>query len=223
VRYCPNCGTEVDETAVFCPTCGQPIDQAAETEMPAAPAWPDASEAPDAPPPPAPRAEPPPAHWGAAAVEPDVTEDRAQTPPPAAPPPPPPASAASAGPSVNVPLTMPVTLSGWLIGVGALVGGLGIVIGIIDGGFLNVIDLVLLLGLIAISVAVFFSASLTSFPNLRLATLVVALIGFGVALDRIGFTGAGVGELLVFLGTAAAAMGVIILELGRDQPLGPSR
>jgi hypothetical protein len=218
MRYCPNCGTEVDDTAVFCPTCGQPIDQAAETEMPAAPAWPDASEPSGAAPPPAAsRAAQP----EAASAEPDLTEQRAQTPPPAAPPPP--ASATSAGPSVNVPLTLPVTLSGWLIGIGALIGALGIVIGLIDGGFLNVIDLVLLLGLIAISVAIFFSASLTSFPNLRLATLVVALIGFGVALDRIGFTGAGVGELLVFLGTAAAAMGVIILELGRDQPLGPSR
>ena len=40
-RYCPNCGTEVDETAVFCPTCGQPIDEAMETEIPAAPAWPE--------------------------------------------------------------------------------------------------------------------------------------------------------------------------------------
>ena len=27
-RFCPNCGTEVDETPRFCPTCGQPIDQA---------------------------------------------------------------------------------------------------------------------------------------------------------------------------------------------------
>ena len=83
---------------------------------------------------------------------------------------------------------MPVTLSGWLIGVGALIGGLGIVIGIIDGGFLNVIDLVLLLALLAIAATIFFSASLASVPHLRLATLVVALIGFGVALDRIGFT-----------------------------------
>ncbi len=218
MRYCPNCGTEVDETAVFCPTCGHSIDQAAESEMPAAPAWPDASDTPAAPAPEAPRADAPP-QTGAA--EPDLTEHRPQGPPPAAPPPP--AGAASAGPSIDVPLTMPVTLSGWLIGVGALVGGLGIIIGIIDGGFLNVIDLVLLLALIAISVAIFFSASLASFPNLRLATLVVALIGFGVALDRIGFTGAGVGELLVFLGTAAAAIGAILLELGRDQPLGPSR
>ena len=48
VRYCPSCGTEVEDSAVFCPTCGQPIDQAAETEMPAAPTWPE--RAPDEPP-----------------------------------------------------------------------------------------------------------------------------------------------------------------------------
>ena len=44
-------------------------------------------------------------------------------------------------------------------------------------------------------------------PHLRLATLSVALIGFGIALDRLGFGGAGIGELLLFLGTAAAGMG----------------
>jgi len=221
LRSCPNCGTETDETAVFCPTCGQPIDQAAETEMPAAPAWPEPGEAPAAS-----RAQAPPARR--AEPESDVTADRPQPPPPAAPPPaaPPPRSsapAASSGPSVTVPVTMPVTLSGWLIGVGAIVAGLGVVISLVDGGFLNLIDLVLLLALIGIAVAIFFSASLTSFPNLRLAILIVALIGFGVALDRIGFSGAGAGELLIFLGTAAAAMGAILVELGRDQPLGPTR
>ena len=45
MRFCPNCGTEVDETALFCPTCGQAIDQAAETAMPAAPAWPEPATA----------------------------------------------------------------------------------------------------------------------------------------------------------------------------------
>lgn len=212
MRYCPNCGTEVDETAVFCPTCGQSIDQAAETEMPAAPAWPEQAAQP------AQAAAPPQERDDA----PDAaqTADRAQVSPQAdAPPAAPPAS--RGGPEINLPVTMPVTLSGWLIGVGALIGAVGIVISLFDG--LNPIELILLLGLIGIAAAVFFAASLTSFPNLRLATLVVALIGFGIALDRLGVGGGGVGELLLFLGTAAAAMGAIILELGRDQPLGPSR
>ena len=223
MRYCASCGTEVDETAVFCPTCGQPIDQAVETDMPAAPAWPDPSDRAATPPPPvAPRADAPSREWAAgAAAAPDATEQRPQPPP--APPPRSSAPAGSAGPSMNVPFTMPVTVAGWLIGIGALIAALGILIGLFDNGFLNVIDLLLLVALIAISAAVFFSSSLASVPNLRLATFVVALIGFGVALDRIGFTGAGVAELLLFLGAAAAAVGAIILELGHDQPLGPSR
>ena len=209
MRYCPSCGTEVDENAAFCPTCGQAIDQGAETEMPAAPAWPEQTAPPQAP-------------TGAQVTqlrdpaEPARTEDRPQVPPPAAAPP-----ESRRGPEIELPLTMPVMLSGWLIGVGALLGAVGIVISLFDG--LNAIELILLLGLIGIAAAVFFSASLTSFPNLRLATLVVALIGFGIAIDRLGSSGSGVGELLLFLGTATAAMGAIVLELGRDQPLGPSR
>src|ERR687891_237810 len=58
-RFCGNCGTEVDDTAAFCPTCGQPLDEAAEVEMPPAPAWPEqeprtAGAPPPAPTPPAP-------------------------------------------------------------------------------------------------------------------------------------------------------------------------
>jgi nucleoside recognition membrane protein YjiH len=109
----------------------------------------------------------------------------------------------------------------WLIGGGALLAALGVLIGLLDG-VLNPVELILLVALLAIAAAVFFSARVPDIPNLRLVTLVVVLIGFGIALDRLGFGGAGVGELLLFLGTAAAAIGAIILELGRDQPLGPS-
>jgi hypothetical protein len=49
---------------------------------------------------------------------------------------------------------------------------------------------------------------------------VIVLIAFGVALGRLVLGAAGPGDLLVFLGTAAAAIGAIILELGRDQPIG---
>lgn len=222
-RYCANCGTEVEDTAVFCPTCGQPIDQATETEMPPAPAWPE--QTPDRPD--VSRSTEPP--------EPDARQDRFEEPtrtehaPPAtgSVAPPPPTSTIPPRPSqdrparapINLPFTMPLTLSAWLIGGGAAIAALGVLIGLIDG-FLNPVDLILLLALIGIAVTVFFSGSVPAINNLRLITMVVVLIGFGIGLDRIGFGAAGIGELLLFLGTAAAATGAILLELGRDQPVG---
>jgi hypothetical protein len=106
-----------------------------------------------------------------------------------------------------------------LIGGGAALAAVGVVIGLF-GGFLNPIDLILLLLLIGIAATVFLSANVPAIPHLRLITFAVVLIGFGMALDRLGFGTAGAGELLLFIGTAAAAIGAIILELGRDQPLG---
>jgi hypothetical protein len=228
-RFCGNCGTEVDETAVFCPTCGQPIDQASETEFPAAPAWPDPPQDPA----PA-RVERAAAPEGSAPapdegtvgrvprVE-DPTRVEAGAPPPAAAiSAPAPAHQAPREPTVNVPVTWPVMLSGWLIGGGALVAAIGTVIGLFDGG-INPIDLLLVLLLVGIAATVFFSGTVPDIPHLRLATLAVVLVAFGIGVDRIGFGFAGVGELLLFLGAAAAAIGAILLELGRDQPLGGPR
>lgn len=246
-RFCASCGTEVDEAASFCPTCGEPIDQAAQTEIPEAPSWPDPEPEPEHEPEaePAVRADarspdevPAAPAWndqGRFDDRPTRIEDR----PPdreADAPPPPPSDARSAAPaeqsrtstgtassSLNLPFTMPVTLSAWLIGGGAVVAALGLVIGLFAAN-INLIDVVLLLALVAIAATVFFSANVPDIPNLRLITLVVVLIGFGIALDRIGFGRAGVGDLLLFLGVAAAAIGAILLELGQDQPLGgPSR
>ena len=39
-KVCANCGTEVDEDALFCPTCGQPLSAGAEPQLPPAPDWP---------------------------------------------------------------------------------------------------------------------------------------------------------------------------------------
>lgn len=246
-RFCANCGTEVDDNAVFCPTCGQPIDQDVEAEMPAAPAWPEPEPAPpperadlaaedDAvrePAPPRPdllddeREARAPAPF---AEEPTRVESRLPEPdrPAAVPPPRPPARDVApapdapgrrAGPAIDLPLTMPVTLSAWLIGGGAVVGALGALVALFDG-LGTVIDALLLIGLLAVAAAVFAAAHLPAFKHLRLATLAVVLVAFGVALDRLGFGAAGIGELLLFLGTAAAAIGALLLELGHDQPLG---
>lgn len=239
-RYCPNCGTEVDETAVFCPTCGQPIDQATETEMPAAPAWPEpprASERPEQAPPTARPVEPDAPGWSeepAWSAEPSATDapaaardeppERAAAPAtglPSAPIPPPvaPEGTAAGGPAANLPVTLPLTLSAWLIGGGTALGALGALIGLFDG-FVSPVELLLLVALLGIAATVFFSSSLPEIPQLRLATLAIVLVAFGAALDRLGFGGSGIAELLLFLGTAAAAIGAIILELGRDQPMG---
>ncbi len=277
-RYCGNCGTEVDDTAVFCPTCGQPVDEATAADIPAAPAWPDAApanaasrdepdEAPsrsgaerarqesvgrDAEPPrgseppvePSATSEGEPAErwreygrrdFGAAPVpEPEDAPTRIEQRPPApadagegtrrAPPPDaraPQHSGRSApgSPQVELPFTMPVTLSGWLIGGGTLLAALGVVIILIVTA-LNAIDLLLLVALVAVAATVFLSSRMPAIPNLRLIGLVVALIAFGIALDRVGFRGGGAGELLLFMGAAAAAIGAVVLEIGQDQPLG---
>ena len=236
-RFCANCGTEVDDTAVFCPTCGQPIEQADEAGIPPAPAWPDAAPPDDRPVPSAPAEPRAPSQpgWhdtstgresmGEVYAE-DPTRVEAAPPPVAEPQPRPTSPERPASPparaQLNVPVTWPVTLSSWLIGAGALVAAVGALIGMFRG-VLNPIDLLLLLLLIGIAVTVFFSASVPAISHLRLATLAVALTGFGIALDRIGLGFAGIGEVLLFLGTAAAAMGCILLELGRDQPLGGPR
>ncbi|MBW3612774.1 MAG: zinc-ribbon domain-containing protein [Chloroflexi bacterium] len=244
-RFCSNCGTEVDETAVFCPTCGHPIDET-ERPMPAAPAWPDLEDVEDGPdddgrdreerasePDRDRRPEPP-------AASPNDAPTRIEARPPREPererdpenrsaenrrPATPASSAASdrrrrpAGPQMNLPITAPVTLSGWLIGVGAGIAAIGLIVSLIVTT-LNAIDLLLLVALLGVTATVFLSARMPAVPHLRLVTLIVALITFGVALDRVGFRGGGVGELLLFMGSAAAAIGAVLLELGQDQPLG---
>jgi hypothetical protein len=277
-RYCGNCGTEVDDTAVFCPTCGQPVDEATAADIPAAPAWPDAAPAnaasrdePDegpsrlaeerarqesvgphadlpreSEPPvePSAKSEGEPAErwreygrrdFGAAPVPEsedaptrieqrppapaDAGEGTRRAPPPDARAPQHSGRSGPGSPQVELPFTMPVTLSGWLIGGGTLLAALGVVIILIVTA-LNAIDLLLLVALVAVAATVFLSSRMPAIPNLRLIGLVVALIAFGIALDRVGFRGGGAGELLLFMGAAAAAIGAVVLEIGQDQPLG---
>jgi zinc ribbon protein len=199
-RFCPSCGTEIDESALFCPSCGQPIEPIPEEEPPAE----------SGPPPDAartysmtPRTE---AHPGGVAPA-DEPWNRPPEPEP------------SLLSQVDLPITMPVMLSGWLIGGGAALAAVGALIGLF-GPALNPIELVVLLALIVIGATVFLADIVPTIPHLRLATLAVLLVAFGVALDRIGFGILGFPELLLFLGTGAASIGAILLELGYDQPLG---
>ena len=208
IHYCPNCGTEVDETAAFCPTCGQPLDEVRDASRATDPDAAIAREAADqrapseAPPTPpeADPVEPTRAHGEASPT--GSGHGAAQT---------------SSLPRVELPITWPVMLSGWLIGIGALVAALGLII--IFFSYLNPLDPILLVLLLGIAASVFLSASLPALPHQRLAILAVALIGLGVALDRIGFGRAGLGALLLFLGTAGVSAGAQVAELGRDRPM----
>jgi hypothetical protein len=123
---------------------------------------------------------------------------------------------------VRLPITWPVMLSGWLIGGGAAVAALGAAVGLFSIA-VNAWDVVFLLLYLGIVFTVFLSASAPAIPQLRLITLVVVLIGFGIALDRIGFGVGTAGSVLLLFGAGAAAIGAVILELGRDQPLGGGR
>jgi hypothetical protein len=134
----------------------------------------------------------------------------------------PPAPGASSNPLANVPFTAPVTLSGWLIGIGTALGALGALISLFDGAG-AVVELLLLIALAAVALTVFFSSALPAFGQLRLATLAIVFAALGAGADRLLSGGrAGPGELLLFLGAATAAIGVLLVELGRDQPLGGS-
>ncbi|MEO8246272.1 MAG: zinc ribbon domain-containing protein [Chloroflexota bacterium] len=233
-RFCGNCGTEVDDDASFCPSCGRAIesgvgsgtDQTA--AIPAAPAWPEPAHEPDdAPPPPAadvqqpaesePEPEPAPVGMPAASQVPP-------TPPPAADRPPAPHApgpgAPQAGTQIDLPVTWPVTLSGWLIGGGSFVAAVGFLADMFAfRGAGSAVSIILLLLTLGIAATVFLSATVPAVPHLRLATLCIVFIAFGIALDRLGFNAAGFGTLLVLLGAGAAAAGAVILELGRDQPM----
>jgi hypothetical protein len=169
--------------------------------------------------------EPPPASaagYPPPAPPPETQQPGTQQPAPATQYPPPPGAQPppSTGPQVNLPITWPVMLSAWLIGGGALLAALGALINLFST-VVNFADVLLLVLMLGVAATVFFANNVPRFDYLRLATLAIALVGFGVALDRLGFGGsAGVGALLLFLGAAAASIGAILIELGRDQPLG---
>jgi hypothetical protein len=240
-RYCPSCGTEVDADARFCPTCGITLETDDQPELPAAPAWPQAESAPA-------RGEPEPvdlsddggvretssmpavpdatapdehaipaveveAPAAASAPEPIARVSEAPRMEPAQPVP----AAPPVGQGIDLPFTWPTMLSGWLIGIGSFVGALALI-----PNFGNVVSLLLFLGLAGVAATVFLADRVPHVSRLRMWTLVVTMVGLGVALDRagIGFVQRGTDSVLL-IAMLAAAGGALLIELDRDRPMPP--
>ena len=218
-QFCPNCGTEIDEDARFCPTCGTPIDMAdddpavATQPMRAAEPRPDEPELPQAP------------VWPPPETQPDVPEPGPEPAPlePLLAEPPPPAAPVASGPPpheqrterVELPFTLPTTLSGWLIGGGSLLGALALIPSLNDA-----VSLVLFLALLGVAATVFLTERLPEVPRLRLIVLSVSLVGLGVGFDRAAFGAAGF-DVILFVSMIGAAGGALLVELDRDRPVPP--
>jgi hypothetical protein len=224
-RFCPSCGTEIEADARFCPSCGTTLSLAEADEvqrpqdgavLPAAPAWPPPDDQPpddqatrvealvEA----EPAAGPPPA------AEPADAESTAPRPAPS----PPPAASGQSTPAaggLDLPITWPATLSGWLIGGGSLLGALALIprLG-------NVVSLLLFLALIGVAATVFLADRVPEVPRQRLAILAVSLVGLGIGLARAGFSVQGA-DTVFLVAMLAAAGGALLIELDRDRPMPP--
>jgi hypothetical protein len=232
--FCPSCGTEVDEDARFCPTCGRTLmlDEDAQPEAAPLPgeaaplAGEPAATMPWAAEPAAGGEEPQPEPEQETAAIPDAPDwpqpleeaeptRTAEEPPPPAPGPATSAGTGPQGPTVDLPVTWPVTLSGWLIGAGSLAAALTLLVRL---G--NPLNLLIFLALLAIAASVFLADRLPTIPNQRLAILVVLMVSLGVALERAAFRIQGV-ESVFLIAMILAAGGALLLELGRDRPVPP--
>jgi hypothetical protein len=257
-RVCANCGTEVDDDALFCPTCGEPIEHGGEPALPPAPDWP-ASSSGATPAAASPREESAPTP--SSPLTSDSDPGRAQTrvmPEPAAepepipgaarddqavppwrrgaayrattPPTPEPSQAAAPRPDALRPegiVRPPETLAGWLIGIGALVGVVAmllpwVVAGTYTGswGLASGINLLFTIVLIAVLVAVFLPHVVPAIPQRNLILLAIALIGVGLGLDRLGLPLTGTGAMIFLIGMLSGATGAFLAQLGMDRPVG---
>lgn len=122
----------------------------------------------------------------------------------------------------------PATLSGWLIGGGAVVGIVALFLPWIGGagnyvghwGMTYGINILVLVALIAMAAVVFVADTIPTFPRRNLAILAVALIGVGIGLDRATQVYAGIGAVIFLLAMIAAAAGALMVELDMDRPVG---
>ena len=205
----------MDGEARFCPTCGTVLGEDAEpaepAELPPAPAWPDR----EAPPEPELEPEEPEKQLTLEPDEPVEAAPDSAPPEPEPEPAPPPATAPTQAPGMDLPITWPTTLSGWLIGVGSVLGALALLVSLSDG-----VSLLLFVALGGVAATVFLADRLPEIPRLRLLTLSISLVGLGIAFERAGFGARGADSILL-VAMIAAAGGALLVELDRDRPLPP--
>jgi hypothetical protein len=241
-RSCAHCGTEVDADAAFCPSCGRPLADADRELQAPPPTWPAASgsaggggaatdegamstatgetvpeEEPTAAlriPPELPRQ----TDWRRSAAVAEVVR---------------PAEAApqAESPGAGLPLTWPRTVSGWLIGVGALVAAVAMFLPWLDAdrytlawGLASAVNILFFLILLGVAATIFLSSSVPHLSVERLTILAIALIGLGIGLDRVSLPTSVYGALIFFVAMLGVAIGALLVELNADRPLrGPSR
>jgi hypothetical protein len=125
-------------------------------------------------------------------------------------------------------LRPPTTLSGWLIGVGALVGIVGMLLPwwisvdtYLGGwGLASGINLLFTLVLLAVLAVVFLPRLVPELPQRNLVLLVVSLVGVGIGLDRLGLPLTGSGAMVFLIGMLVSAAGAFLVQLGLDRDVG---
>ena len=125
---------------------------------------------------------------------------------------------------------IPTTLSGWLVGVGALVAliatllpWLSFVSYVAAWGLASGIIVLFAIVLLAVLAAIFLAHILPDIPRRDLVFAGIGLLGVGIGLDRVGLGAAGIGAILFLAGSLAIAIGGFLSMLGMDRTLGEAR
>jgi hypothetical protein len=137
------------------------------------------------------------------------------------------ATRAGAAPQPAGIVTTPTTLSGWLIGVGSLVGALALFLPWLQGvgytalwGLASTPNILILILLLGVGASIFLAGVVPAFPHRSLANLAVTLIGVGIGLDAVARPVSTAGALIFLLALLVAAAGALLPELGLDRPVG---
>jgi hypothetical protein len=140
------------------------------------------------------------------------------------------ATRAGAAPQPAGIVTTPTTLSGWLIGVGSLVGALALFLPWLQGvgytalwGLASTPNILILILLLAIGTSIFLAGVVPAFPHRSLAILAVTLVGVGIGLDAVARPVSAAGAMIFLLALLVAAAGALLPELGLDRPVGGSQ